>query len=42
LGFTPKRFMREEVKNMIEDLLPYKERLERFKDVIMPKTKWRK
>lgn len=42
LGFTPKRFMREEVKNIIEDLLPYKERLERFKDVIMPKTKWRK
>lgn len=42
LGFKPKKNLREEVKNMIEDLLPYKERLERFKDVIMPRTDWRR
>ncbi|ARM76228.1 UDP-sulfoquinovose synthase [Acidianus manzaensis] len=41
LGFKPKRNMKDEVKVMIEDLLPYKERLERYKQVIMPKTKWR-
>lgn len=41
LGFRPKRRMPEEVKVMIKDLLPYKERLERFKHVIMPKTRWR-
>lgn len=42
LGFKPKKNLREEVKGMIEDLLPYKNRLEKFKDVVWPKTDWRK
>ncbi|MCI2414223.1 MAG: NAD-dependent epimerase/dehydratase family protein [Candidatus Aramenus sp.] len=41
LGFYPKKNLKDEAKAMIEDLLPYKERLNRFKHVIMPKTKWR-
>jgi UDP-sulfoquinovose synthase len=42
LGFKPKKNLKDEVKLMLEDLIPYKDRLERFKDSIMPKTKWRK
>jgi nucleoside-diphosphate-sugar epimerase len=42
LGFYPKKRLKNEVKIMIKDLLPYKERLDRFKHVILPKTKWRK
>ncbi|AHC50907.1 NAD-dependent dehydratase [Sulfolobus acidocaldarius SUSAZ] len=42
LGFYPKKRLPEDVKIMIKDLLPYKTRLERFKHVILPKTKWRK
>ncbi|QGR20047.1 UDP-sulfoquinovose synthase [Stygiolobus azoricus] len=42
LGFYPKKRLPEEVKIMIKDLLPYKERLERYRHVIPPKTKWRK
>lgn len=41
LGFKPKRNIRDETKVMIKDLLPYKERLESFKHVIMPKTVWK-
>jgi nucleoside-diphosphate-sugar epimerase len=41
LGFKPKKLMRDEVKIMIKDLLPFKERLQRYKNVIYPKTKWR-
>ncbi|AEB95932.1 UDP-sulfoquinovose synthase [Metallosphaera cuprina] len=41
LGFRPRKDVRGEVKIMIKDLIPYKERLERFKHVIMPKTRWR-
>jgi len=41
LGFYPKKNLREEVKNMIKDLLPYKERLESFKNAILPKTTWK-
>ncbi|AWR99278.1 UDP-sulfoquinovose synthase [Metallosphaera hakonensis] len=41
LGFRPKKNIRDETKTMIMDLLPYKERLERFKHVIMPKTIWK-
>lgn len=41
LGFKPKRNLRDEVKVILKDLLPYKERLERYKHVIMPKTRWR-
>ncbi|QKR00047.1 NAD-dependent epimerase/dehydratase family protein [Metallosphaera tengchongensis] len=41
LGFKPKRNIRDETKVMIKDLLPYKERLERFKHTIMPKTIWK-
>ncbi|AWR97524.1 NAD-dependent epimerase/dehydratase family protein [Acidianus sulfidivorans JP7] len=41
LGFKPKRVMKDEIKIMIKDLIPYKERLERFKHVILPKTTWR-
>ncbi|MEJ2777838.1 UDP-sulfoquinovose synthase [Stygiolobus sp. RP850M] len=42
LGFYPKKRLPEEVKIMIKDLLPYKERLERYRHVIPPKTKWKK
>ena len=42
LGFYPKKNLRDEVKNMIKDLLPYKERLERYKHVILPRTTWRR
>ena len=41
LGFKPKRNIRDETKVMIKDLLPYKERLENFKHVILPKTVWK-
>ncbi|EZQ10856.1 NAD-dependent dehydratase [Candidatus Acidianus copahuensis] len=41
LGYKPKKNLAEEVKIMIEDLIPYKERLERYKTAIMPKTKWK-
>ncbi len=42
LGANPVKRMEEEVKLMIEDLLPYKERLSRFKASIMPRTDWKK
>jgi UDP-sulfoquinovose synthase (EC 3.13.1.1) len=41
LGFRPTRTLRDEVPYMLEDLLPYKERIERFREGITPKTKWR-
>jgi len=41
LGYYPKKNLRDEVKEMIKDLLPYKERLERYKHTILPRTKWR-
>ena len=41
LGYYPKKNLKDEVKNMIKDLLPYKERLERYKHTILPRTKWR-
>ncbi|NON61246.1 UDP-sulfoquinovose synthase [Acidianus sp. RZ1] len=41
LGYKPKKNLAEEVKIMIEDLIPYKDRLERYKTAIMPKTKWK-
>ncbi|MDT7861382.1 MAG: UDP-sulfoquinovose synthase [Saccharolobus sp.] len=42
LGFTPKKKMKDEIKFMLEDLIPYKSRLEKFKHVIFPRTDWRK
>ncbi|MEM0122624.1 MAG: UDP-sulfoquinovose synthase [Saccharolobus sp.] len=42
LGFKPKKKMKDEIKFMLEDLIPYKSRLEKFKHVILPKTDWRK
>jgi len=41
LGFRPKKNIKEETKVMLKDLLPYKNRLERFKEAIMPKTHWK-
>jgi nucleoside-diphosphate-sugar epimerase len=41
LGFRPTRILRDEVPYMLEDLLQYKERIERFREGIPPKTKWR-
>ncbi|MCQ4384956.1 MAG: NAD-dependent dehydratase, partial [Sulfolobales archaeon] len=41
LGFRPTRTLRDEVPYMLEDLLPYRERIERFREGIPPKTKWR-
>lgn len=42
LGFKPKKVLSEEVKVMLKDLLPYKDRLRNYSHVILPKTKWRK
>ncbi|AOL16893.1 NAD-dependent dehydratase [Sulfolobus sp. A20] len=42
LGFRPKKKMKDEIKFIIEDLIPFKSRLENFKRVVMPKTDWRK
>ncbi|BBD72944.1 hypothetical protein HS1genome_1333 [Sulfodiicoccus acidiphilus] len=41
LGFRPRKSMREEVKVMLKDLLPFKERISRFSSVIMPRTRWK-
>ncbi len=41
LGFSPKKNLKDEVPYMLEDLLPYKERIERFREGIPPKTKWK-
>ncbi len=37
----PTKNLKDEVEIMIKDLLPYKSRLEKHKDVIAPKTNWR-
>jgi nucleoside-diphosphate-sugar epimerase len=42
LGATPVKRMDEEVKLIIEDLIPYKSRLEKFRNSIMPRTDWKK
>ncbi len=42
LGATPVKKMQDEIKLMIEDLLPQKDRLSRYKGVILPRTNWRK
>ena len=39
LGYEPTTNIKYEVKNLLQDLRPYKDRI--IKDVIMPKTKWR-
>lgn len=41
LGFRLKIKMDEITNTMIKDLAPYKERLEKHKDAVMPKAKWR-
>jgi hypothetical protein len=33
--------MREEVKVMIKDLLPFKERMARYSSAVMPRTRWK-
>ncbi|MGC8547646.1 MAG: UDP-sulfoquinovose synthase [Candidatus Micrarchaeia archaeon] len=42
LGFAPEKKMADELSGMIEDLMPFKERLSQFSSVIMPKTFWKK
>jgi UDP-sulfoquinovose synthase len=38
LGYNPKWKMEDEIRDLIEKILPYKDRIN--KDVIMPKTQW--
>jgi len=40
-GFKPSYKMEDVIKEMIEDLLPYKEILEAHKDSVMPVTTWK-
>ncbi len=42
LGFHPEKNLASELEIMLNDLLPYKERLRQFSNVIMPKTYWKK
>jgi len=41
LGFHPKLKMSDLAKQLISDLIPYRSHLEKFRNVIMPHTKWR-
>jgi len=40
MGFEKSKTMEESIKYMIEDLLPQKERLEQFRDSVMPEVQW--
>jgi nucleoside-diphosphate-sugar epimerase len=40
MGFERSKTMEESIRYMIEDLLPYKERLRRFVNSVMPYIKW--
>jgi len=40
LGFERSKTMEESIEYMISDLLPYTDRLEKFKRSVMPKIKW--
>jgi nucleoside-diphosphate-sugar epimerase len=42
LGFKPKFRMSNLVGQMIEDLIPYKNRISKFQDRILPYTNWKK
>ncbi len=41
LGFKLKVQMKDAIGEIIKDLLPNKNRLENYKDVLLPKTRWR-
>jgi nucleoside-diphosphate-sugar epimerase len=41
MGWQPTRTLKEELATMIEDLLPQKDKLLRFKNKIIPRIKWR-
>jgi len=41
LGWRPKKNIKEGLAEMFEDLLPYKDRILRYKDKIIPKIRWR-
>lgn len=42
LGFKPKLHMADLAPQLIKDLIPYKARIGKFRDRIMPHTNWRK
>jgi len=42
LGYRPSGDVRKEIRNMIADLEKYREKCVRLKDVIMPKTFWKR
>lgn len=42
LGFTPVLDLRGGIKETIKELLPYRERLRRYEDVIRPRVRWRR
>lgn len=42
LGFKPKLKMADLAPQLIKDLMPYRQRIERFRDRIMPHTQWKR
>ena len=42
MGWKPEVSLVDGIREMIEDLLPHKKRLLKYKDVLLPKIKWRK
>lgn len=41
-GYVPSRTIKEEIKYVIETLLPYKEKIDKYKEVVLPKINFRK
>ena len=41
LGFKPTKTLQQELRVMLKDLIPYRERIEEKKDVILPKIRWK-
>jgi UDP-sulfoquinovose synthase len=41
LGYEQQGTLEEELRLMLQDLIPHKERVEQYREVIMPRTKWR-
>jgi nucleoside-diphosphate-sugar epimerase len=41
LGYEPRADMEAELREMFEDLLPHKARIEKVKEAIFPKTMWK-
>jgi nucleoside-diphosphate-sugar epimerase len=41
LGFKLKVKMKDGIGQILKDLMPYKKNIEKYRNVIMPKTKWK-